>query len=160
MHIRTFEERDADAVWRVIEPPIRAGDVFAFPTDWSRTDALGYWLSPGHDVFVAEADGTVVGTYYLRPNQSGGGDHVANCGYATAADAVGRGIGRAMCAHSLERAVARGFKAMQFNIVVSSNKQAVALWQDFGFKTVGTLPSAFRHPTLGYVDALVMHRPL
>jgi ribosomal protein S18 acetylase RimI-like enzyme len=102
----------------------------------------------------------VVGTYFLQANQRGGGAHVANCGYVTAADAGGRGVARAMCMHSLERAKWRGFIAMQFNFVVSSNKRAIELWQRLGFEIVGTLPGAFRHPRLGFVDAFVMYRTL
>jgi ribosomal protein S18 acetylase RimI-like enzyme len=126
----------------------------------TREDALAYWSAPGHTVFVAEGDDGVVGTYYLRANQLGGGDHVANCAYVTAVDATGRGVARAMCAHSLEAARARGFRAMQFNFVVTSNDRAIRLWQSFGFETLCRLPSAFRHPEIGYVDALVMHRTL
>jgi ribosomal protein S18 acetylase RimI-like enzyme len=109
---------------------------------------------------VAEADGEIVGTYYLRPNQAGGGKHVCNCGYVTSASATGRGVARAMCEHSLEHARRRGYRSMQFNFVVSSNTRAVALWKWMGFEVVGRLPAAFEHPALGYVDALVMFRSL
>ena len=111
-------------------------------------------------MFVAALDGEVAGTYFLQANQSGGGAHVAYCGYMTSVRAVGRGLARAMCAHSLETARARGFRAMQFNFVVSTNQRAVRIWQSFGFETVGRLPGAFQHPTEGYVDALVMFRQL
>jgi ribosomal protein S18 acetylase RimI-like enzyme len=96
----------------------------------------------------------------LQPNQQGGGSHVANCGYVTAPWATGRGVARAMCAHSLDRARERGFRAMQFNFVVSTNQRAVALWQSLGFEIIGRLPGAFQHPTAGFVDALVMYRSL
>jgi ribosomal protein S18 acetylase RimI-like enzyme len=111
-------------------------------------------------VFVADTGGTIVGTSFVRANQLGGGGHVANAAYATAQDAQGKGIARAMCQHSLEHARARGFRAMQFNFVVATNTRAIALWRGMGFSIVGTLPDAFAHPTLGYVDALVMHRSL
>jgi len=111
-------------------------------------------------VFVAEVDGTIAGTYYLRANQRGGGPHVANCGYMTARETFGRGIARAMCMHSLDAARTRGFKAMQFNFVVSSNERAVKLWQSCGFRIAGTLPGAFVHPERGAVDAFVMFREL
>jgi ribosomal protein S18 acetylase RimI-like enzyme len=78
----------------------------------------------------------------------------------TARGAEGRGIARAMCAHSLEYAKIRGYRAMQFNFVVSTNERAVRLWQDFGFQIAERLPQAFNHPRLGYVDALVMFRTL
>jgi len=158
--IRSCEEVDQDDVWAMLEPVIRAGEVFALPVDLSREQALSYWIADGNWVFVAEENGQVVGSYYLRANQLGGGSHVANCGYATAPWAVGRGVAGAMCAHSLEFAKSAGFRAMQFNFVVSTNEAAVHLWRKHGFDVVGRLPGAFHHPTLGFVDALVMFREL
>ena len=158
--LRLAEAADGDAIWSILEPTIRAGETYTLPRDLGREAALDYWFAPGHEVWVAEFDGEVLGTYFLCANQRGGGAHVANCGYVTARRAFGRGLARAMCAHSLERARARGFRAMQFNFVVSTNHRAVAIWQSFGFETVGRLPGAFQHPSEGYVDALVMFRAL
>ena len=160
MIIRPADFSDADAIWSILEPTIRAGETYTLPREMDREQALAYWLSPDHAVFVAEEDGEVLGTYYLRANQKGGGAHVCNCGYMTAAQASGRGVATAMCEHSLEYARTQGFRAMQFNFVVSSNLPAIHLWQKFGFATVGRLPDAFLHPSLGYVDALVMYRAL
>ena len=147
-------------MWAILEPMIRAGETYPLPRDLRREDALGFWLAAGHEVFIAQDDDGAAGTYWLRANQQGGGAHVANCGYVVAPWASGRGVGRAMCEHSLERARARGFRAMQFNFVVSSNEPACHLWQSCGFAVVGRLPLAFKHPVHGYVDALVMHRSL
>lgn len=158
MHIRPALRSDADAVWAILEPTIRAGETYTLPADMIREDALAFWTSPDHEVFVVVENEIVVGTYFLRANHRGGGSHVCNCGYVTAPNATGRGIARAMCAHSLDRARERGFLAMQFNFVISSNERAVRLWESFGFNTVGRLPHAFRHPTRGLVDSLVMHR--
>jgi ribosomal protein S18 acetylase RimI-like enzyme len=158
MHIRPALRSHADAVWAILEPTIRTGETYTLPTDMIREDAIAYWMSPDHEVFVVEENEMVVGTYFLHANQRGGGSHVCNCGYVTAPHATGRGIARAMCAHSLDRARERGFLAMQFNFVISSNDRAIRLWEHFGFKTVGRLPHAFRHPTRGLIDALVMHR--
>ena len=160
MLIRPATANDATAIWEILEPIIRGGETYTQPRDMSRQDALAFWRSPGHEVFVAEEAGEVLGTYFLRENQKGGGSHVANCGYMTAPRATGRGVARAMCAHSLEHARARGFRAMQFNFVVSTNQRAVGLWQSFGFEILARLPAAFLHPALGYVDAFVMHRVL
>lgn len=160
MQIRPATPADDDAVWRILEPMIRAGETYPLPREMRRHEALAYWCAPEHEVFVALDGGEIAGTYYLRANQKGGGAHVANCGYVTAPHASGLGVGRAMCEHSLARAGARGFRAMQFNFVVSSNTRAVRLWQSCGFEIVGRLPEAFRHPTAGLVDALVMVRPL
>jgi L-amino acid N-acyltransferase YncA len=158
MQIRPASPRDVDTIWAILEPTIRAAETYTLPVDIRCDDALAYWMSPDHQVFVAEENGTVVGTYFLRANQRGGGSHVCNCGYVTAPDATGRGVARAMCAHSLVLAQEQGFLAMQFNFVISTNERAVRLWESFGFKTVGRLPQAFRHPTRGLVDALVMYR--
>src|SRR6185369_10024917 len=113
------------------------------PRDLTRADALAYWRSPQHEVFAAEDGGEIAGTYYLRANNQGGGRHVANCGYIVVPTAMGRGIARAMCEHSLERARARGFRAMQFNFVISTNETAVRLWRSMGFDVVGRMPGAF-----------------
>jgi L-amino acid N-acyltransferase YncA len=158
--IRAAHPEDHDAVWRILEPVIRAGETYPLPRDMTQAEAIAFWTGRDCESFVAEEDGRLLGTYYLRANQLGGGAHVANCGYVTASDATGRGIGRQMCEHSLEYARSRGFRAMQFNFVVSTNERAIHLWLSIGFETVGHLPLAFNHPTYGYVDAVVMFRTL
>jgi len=161
MLIRPATNADASALWSILEPTIRAGETYPLERDMGEAEAVAYWLQPAHETFVAIGDQQrIVGTYYLRANQGGGGSHVANCGYMTLPAAGGRGIGRAMCEHSLERARARGFRAMQFNFVIASNERAVHLWTSVGFEIIGRLPLAFQHPTLGYVDAQVMFRKL
>jgi len=160
MLIRRARAEDGSVIWRILEPIIRAGETYALPRDMSEGDAVAYWMGPDRETFVAEEDGRILGTYYLRSNQPGGGAHVANCGYMTATEATGRGIARHMCEDSLHRARERGFKAMQFNFVVATNERAIRLWQDLGFESVGRLPLAFAHPRRGYVDALVMVRAL
>ncbi|PZQ61573.1 MAG: GNAT family N-acetyltransferase [Phenylobacterium zucineum] len=158
--IRPATRADAAAIWAIIGPTIRAGETYSLDRDLGEAAALDYWFGDDKETFVAEAGGEILGTYYIRPNQGGGGAHVCNCGYMTAAAAAGRGVARAMCAHSLDHARARGFRAMQFNFVVSTNVRAVKLWQALGFEIVGRLPGAFRHPTEGYVDALVLYQTL
>jgi len=160
MPIRPATCTDAPAIAAIILPVIRAGETYSLDPAMSEEDALAYWFGEDKTVFVAEEDGVILGTYYLRANQAGGGDHVANAGYMTAAAARGKGVARAMALHSFDQARARGFTAMQFNFVVASNAAAVHLWTALGFATVGRVPGAFRHPALGPVEALVMHRPL
>ena len=158
--IRPAHAGDYESIWAILEPILRAGDTYTQPRDITRDDALAYWFRADHDVFAAERDGEVLGTYFLCANQGGGGSHVANCGYMTSPAAQGRGVGRAMLEHSLSHARTRGFRAMQFNFVVSTNERAIRTWQAYGFEIVGRLPAAFRHPRLGFVDALVMYKPL
>jgi ribosomal protein S18 acetylase RimI-like enzyme len=160
VNIRPARPADEDALWAILEPVLRAGETIAVPRDIHREDALAYWHREGNHVFVAEEAARMLGTYYVRPNRAGGGDHVANCGYMTATAAQGRGVGRAMLEHSLSEARRRGFRALQFNFVVSANERAVKTWLAYGFEIVGRQPCAFRHPKLGLVDALVMYRQL
>ena len=160
MDIRPALPSDADRIWRVLEPAIRAGETYAQPVDLGREEALADWSAPGHEVFVAEERDVLVGTYYLRPNQLGGGAHVANAAYMVLPAATGRGIAQRMCEHSLEHARRRGFLALQFNFVVSSNERAVRLWQRLGFAILARLPKAFRLPSGALVDAFVMHKSL
>ena len=158
--IRKAQEGDAAAIASIILPIIRSGATYALDPELSRDEALAYWLDGDKETFVAEEDGEVLGTYYIRPNQPGGGQHVCNCGYMTAPEASGRGVATAMCEHSISYARQAGYRAMQFNFVVATNKGAIRLWNRLGFDVVGRLPKAFQHPQDGYVDALVMHREL
>lgn len=160
LRIRPVDAADRDAVWEIFHAVVATGDTYAFPPDMGREAALGAWMGPGIETFVASDGDTVLGTYILKPNQGGPGNHVCNCAYMVAPAAQGRGIGRAMAEHSLDVARARGFRAMQYNLVVSTNRGAVALWRKLGFEIVGTLPGAFRHPRAGEVDAYVMYRRL
>jgi ribosomal protein S18 acetylase RimI-like enzyme len=160
MRIRPAEPGDEDGLWRVLEPIIRTGETYPYPRDMTRDDALRYWLGAEHEVFVAEEGNRTLGTYYIRPNQKALGSHVANCGYMVAADAQGRGVATALYHHSVEHARARGYRAMQFNLVVATNAAGMHLWPKLGMEIVGKLPGAFQHPTLGDVDAYVMYRRL
>ena len=158
--IRHAQGSDQDTVWALLEPVFRAGETYAIASDISREEALRYWLGEGKTTYVAELDDQILGTYYLRANQAGNGGHVCNCGYITSEAARGRGIARHMCLHSLDAARQTGYRAMQFNCVVTTNEGAIRLWHSLGFETVGRLPEAFSHPLHGDVDALVMYQRL
>jgi L-amino acid N-acyltransferase YncA len=160
MKIRAATRADSDAIWKIFHEVVAVGDTYALDPHLSREKALGYWFEADTQTYVAEDAGRGVGTYILRPNQSGGGSHVANAAFMVAPDARGHGIGRAMSEHCLKEARRLGFRAIQFNFVVSTNESAIRLWKQLGFKIVGTLPGAFRHPEKGYVDVYVMYRSL
>jgi len=161
MEIRPATDSDRDAIWNIFHEVVATGDTYALDPNISREDALAYWFGPRTHTYVAKQSAIgIAGTYILRPNQSGGGSHVANAGFMVSASARGEGLGRAMAEHCLSEARRLGFRAIQFNYVISTNAAAIQLWQDLGFKIVGTLPDAFRHPEKGYVDVYVMYQSL
>jgi L-amino acid N-acyltransferase YncA len=158
--IRPATPADVVAVVRIACEVVQDGTTYAFAPDTSDDELRGFWFAPAVMTFVACEGDEVLGCYLLRPNQLGRGAHVANASYAVASEASGRGVGRAMGEHSLREAAARGYGAMQFNYVVSTNAAAIALWTKLGFAVVGRSPRSFDHPKLGYVDTLIMHRSL
>ena len=160
LHIRKATDADFDAIWPIFHETVERGDTYAYPPNTDRAGGYNFWMEKPLATYVAVLEGQVVGTYYIKPNQIGLGDHVCNAGYMVGAQARGRGIARAMCEHSQDEARKLGFRAMQFNLVVSTNEVAVQLWLKMGYEIVGTLPQAFRHQELGFVDALVMYKLL
>ncbi|MDA1028817.1 MAG: GNAT family N-acetyltransferase [Bacteroidetes bacterium] len=158
MEIRPFLVEDWPAVWGILEPAFRAGTTYVFSPDISEEEARRFWVDTPSQTFVAVLQGTIVGTYFIKPNQPGLGSHVCNCGYVVDEMYQGRGIASTMCEHSQKVAVEAGFRAMQFNFVVSTNTGAIRLWNRLGFETIGVLQGAFAHPQLGDIDALVMYK--
>lgn len=160
LSFRPAARADDGAIWSLFQGAIAGGDAFVFDPETPRESALAYWFQPGAFPTVAELNGQIVGSYVLKPNQPGLGSHVANGAYAVSPAARGHGVGKALGEHSLREAKRLGFRAVQFNAVVATNGPAVRLWTGLGFHTVGTLPGAFQHRRLGYVDLLVMFRSL
>lgn len=158
--IRQAGAADEERIWEIFQTVVASGDTYAFAPDTPRHEALAYWFRPDTHTYVAEEGDDIIGTYILRPNQPGLGNHVANAAFMVALPARRRGVGRRMGEHCLEEARRLGFRAVQFNFVVSTNTAAVRLWQKLGFQIVGTLPGAFRHCRMGFVDVYVMYRAL
>src|SRR5258706_14943621 len=158
MNIREATPADFDQIWPIFHEIVAGGETYAYPRDTTKDEAFKLWMELPRLTFVAEEYGEVLGTYYLKTNQAGPGDHVCNCGYMVSSAARGRGLATAMCEHSPETARELGYKAMQFNFVAASNEAAVKLWTGLGFATAGRLPNAFNHPSKGCVDALVMYK--
>ena len=158
MNIREATEEDFDEIWPIFHEVVSVGDTYAYPSDTSKEDALKIWIQAPQKTFVIEENNKILGTYYIKTNQNGPGEHVCNCGYMVSSAARGKGLATTMCEHSQRIAIELGYKAMQFNFVASTNEGAVRLWNKLGFETVGKLPKAFNHPKIGLVDALVMYK--
>ncbi|MFN7227139.1 MAG: GNAT family N-acetyltransferase [Holosporales bacterium] len=160
MDILPLAKKDFSTLWPLMQPIIRAGETYALPRDMRFAHARAHWFRPGNTVFAARENERVLGTSYWRANHMGGGGHVANAGFMVSAQARGRGVAQALCQHALDQARQAGFTAMQFNFVVSTNSAAVHVWKKMGFTEIGRIPGGFAHPTLGFVDVLILHRVL
>lgn len=158
MNIRIARPDDFEEIWPIFHSIASKGDTYGYEPETDKTRAFKLWMEYPRQTFVVEGNGAILGSYYIVTNHQGPGKHVCNCGYMVAEQARGQGLATAMCNHSQQLALKLGYKAMQFNFVAASNKGAVALWNSLGFATVGRLPDAFRHPSLGFVDALVMYK--
>ncbi len=158
MNIREATTQDFEAIWPIFNEIVSAGETYAYDPETAKEDAFNIWMTQPHKTFVIEDAHTVLGTYYLKRNQPGLGGHVCNCGYMVSSQARGKGLATSMCEHSQKVAAQLGYKAMQFNLVVSTNQGAIRLWERLGFEVVGRLPRAFTHNSEGLVDALVMYK--
>lgn len=160
LNLRKATEADYDQVWSIFSKVIETGDTYVFDPNTSKPDMKKHWFAGYMQTFVVEKNGTILGTYIIKPNQIDLGNHIANCSYMVSPKAQGKGIGKMLCEHSLHIARENGFKGIQFNIVVSTNKVAIELWKKYGFEIIGTTPNGFRHSELGFVDTYIMYKPL
>lgn len=160
VHIREAHKTDYEQIWQIIQEAISGGDTLAFAPDTPKEEMLAFWCAPYAHTYVAELNGKVAGTYFMKANQPGLGAHIANAGYITSKAAGGKGIGQTMCRHSLQEAKRLGYHAMQFNLVVKSNTRALKLWQKMGFTIIGEVPDAFEHVRLGMTNAYIMYQVL
>jgi len=157
---RIATHKDIKALWGILEPMVRQGGTYVFSLDKTKESMMDYWMEVEKVTFVVEIEGVVVGTFYLKANQEGLGDHICNAGFVVSRDMEGQGLGRWMGEYAQEVAKSRGFLAMQFNFVIQSNQKAVRLWKSLGFSVIGEIPEAYRHPNLGLVPALIFYKKL
>jgi L-amino acid N-acyltransferase YncA len=160
MTIRLATQTDHEAVWHIISNVISTGDTYVFAPDSSKEKMLNYWFSADKRTYISEENNEILGTFYLKENQMDLGSHIVNAGYMVSQKARGKGIGKAMALFSLEEAKRLGFQGMQFNLVVKTNEKAVNLWLKLGFKIIGEIPEAYKHSSLGYVNAYIMYQKL
>jgi GNAT superfamily N-acetyltransferase len=160
VEIRPAAEGDKPAVWQIIKAVIAGGDTYTFAPNTPEAEMIAFWFSPEKHVYVADEDGRILGTYWLKANQPGLGDHVGNGGYMVSPDAKGKGIGKLMAEHSIEEGRRIGYDSIQFNFVVKSNTVAVNLWKSVGFEVIGEIPDAIRHSQHGLTNAYIMYRKL
>jgi len=165
MEIRKYKESDWEQLWPIIEKVFRTGETYPYSPDITEKEAYSKWIVSPQETYVClefstENSDEILGTYYIKPNQPELGAHVCNCGYIVSENARGKGVATSLCEHSQQVAIKLGFRAMQYNLVVSTNTAAVHLWKKLGFEIIGTLPKAFKSKSLGYVDAFLMYKEL
>jgi ribosomal protein S18 acetylase RimI-like enzyme len=160
LQIRKAYPTDEQALWEILEPIIRKGGTYVFSTQRTKSEMMEYWLNLDKETYVAEENGLILGTCYIKPNQPDLGVHICNAGFMVSPTAWGKGIGRALGVFAIEEAKSQGYQAMQFNFVIKTNEVAVRLWKSLGFQIIGEIPSAYRHPELGEVSALILYKRL
>ncbi|SEB81653.1 L-amino acid N-acyltransferase YncA [Tenacibaculum sp. MAR_2009_124] len=160
MNIRKAQTSDYDEIWELFSEVIKTEDSYVFKKTTPKKDLKKHWFAPYMETYVIEGNGKILGTYIIKPNQIGLGKHIANCSYMVHPNTQGKGVGKKLCEHSINVAQKESYKGIQFNIVVSTNKAAIALWKKFGFKIIGTTPNGYKHSTLGYVDTYIMFKQL
>jgi len=160
--VRAATAEDWPAIWPFLRRIVAEGETYCWPRDIAEADARAKWMHqpPGRTLVAVDGDGAVLGTAETHPNQAGPGSSVANAGFMVDPAHSGRGVGRRLAEHVLDQARADGYRAMQFNAVVETNANAVALWRSLGFAILATVPEAFDHPTHGPVGLHLMHRHL
>jgi L-amino acid N-acyltransferase YncA len=156
--IRPAKAEDFKNIEQLFCKVMQTGDTYIYSPDASAQEIQNLWMKDAPYVAIEQNSGNFVGTYVIRPNKIGRGAHVCNAGFMIEPDIRNRGFGREMGKHALEQALALGYLAMQFNVVVSTNERAVYLWKSLGFKIIGTIPEGFRHAEKGLVDIHIMHR--
>ena len=160
MIIRAAESSDFEGVWGIFNEVIHAGDTYVFDETTNKEAFANLWFAPNLKTYVAVDSNTLLGTYIIKPNQPGRGSHIANCSYMVKNSFQNKGIGDALCRHSIETGKSLGYTGIQFNVVVSSNTRAIKLWEKNGFQIIGTTPKGFQHKTLGLVDTHMMFKSL
>ncbi|WP_026953711.1 GNAT family N-acetyltransferase [Algoriphagus vanfongensis] len=160
MKLRKATSSDYDSVWDIFSQVIQTADTYVFDPYTPKDDLQKHWFASYMQTFVVEENGEILGTYIIKPNQIDLGNHIANCSYMVSTKAQGKGVGKMLCEHSIQTAIQTGYLGIQFNIVVSTNTVAVALWKKFGFEIIGTTPGGFRHAKLGMVDTYIMFKDL
>lgn len=158
--VRKARLEDFEQIYSIFCKILDAGTTYSYSNKEMTPDrSLAYWISaPGTKCFVADCGGEIAGMASVRPNRTCHGDHVANASLVVSPEHQGKGIGKALAKRVLKEAKKLGYKAMQYNFVVSTNKIAVDLWKSLGFAIVGTLPKGFQHINGKLVDVYIMHK--
>lgn len=160
LEFRSATDSDWGEIYRIFCEVTATADTYPFQPDTPESEAREVWMGSPKSVFVALDGDEIVATAFVRPNQTGLSDHVANAGWMVDPARQGEGIGRPFAEYVLDRAREMGYLAMQFNAVVASNEKAISLWKSMGFRIVGTVPDAFRHASLGLTPVHIMYRKL
>lgn len=156
--VRPITEGDWDAVYAIFSAVVAEGETYAYRENVTSEAARSLWIAaPPAETVVALRDDVILGTATFGPNRPGRGSHISTASFMVSREARGSGVGRSMCEYAIAWAKENGYAGMQFNAVVSTNIYATALYRKLGFVTIGTVPGAFEHATLGRVGLDIMY---
>ncbi|MFY9781955.1 MAG: GNAT family N-acetyltransferase [Acidimicrobiales bacterium] len=158
MEIRDALDSDWVDIYPIFRDVVDEGKTYAYPPNLSSEESRALWMErPPSRTVVAVEGSVVLGTAKMGPNRPGRGSHVATASFMVDPDLQGHGVGRTLGQYVIDRARAEGYRAIQFNAVVSSNIAAVHLWQQLGFQIIATVPEAFDHADDGLVGLHIMY---
>jgi L-amino acid N-acyltransferase len=158
--IRDAVPDDLPAITNIGNEAIREGGLVGQLEPLS-IDARRAWFANHHGrygVFVKVVDGAVVGYSALSPYRSGRSafDEVCEISYFLAGSDRGRGYGRELITHAMERAGRAGFR-MMVAIALDCNRRSVGILHKYGFAESGRIPGAAKIGD-AYVDHLYLSR--
>lgn len=143
--------REAVSLWNEI---VERGNAFPQTEPLNEETGRAFFEGQSFTGLAYGADGELVGLYILHPNNVGRCGHLCNASYAVGSAFRGQGIGEALVRHSIEKGKALGFRILQFNAVVASNKPALALYEKLGFTRLGVIPDGFLSKSGEYEDII------
>lgn len=154
--VRQFKKEDVKEMTGIWNQVVDEANAFPQEKQFSFEEAEAFFRGQSHTA-VAEADGKIVGFYILHPNNVGRCGHLSNASYAVSRCARGQHIGEQLVRNCMEKAKELGFKVLQFNAVVATNKGAIRLYDRLGFQRLGTVPGGYRLADGSYEDIILFY---
>ena len=158
--LKLFSQEDENSLYDIFRNVVDSGSEFLYECS-SIQEFYRQFFVPTSYVYVCHSPTKeVVGGFYIKSNFSGRSSHIANAAYMIKGSYRGQGIGTLLVKASLEIAKNLGFRAMQFNMVLSQNVIATKLYQKLGFNIIGTISQAIRNPDGSYQEGYILHKKL
>ena len=151
--IREFKKDDIKDMIYIWNEVVLQANAFPQIECLNEEEGLKFFKSQSFTAVITIND-KISGLYILHPNNIGRCAHIANASYAVDKSMRGNHIGKKLVEHSLLKAKELNFKILQFNAVVKSNKAAIHLYEELGFKKLGIIPNGYLKKDNSYEDII------